>query len=126
MEVGIKIDNESLKRISEQKIQIKKGTLEGMRKAMFYVENKSKSRFNTPGNLRVRTGRLRGSIRTNVKQLKHITVGSIGTNVIYGPVHEFGYPPRNIPTRPFLSPAITENIDEINKMIAASIDKEVK
>lgn len=124
MEVKIELDQNYLKQFNQQKKDLREGTLEGLRRAMFYVENISKRRFGTPGNLKVKSGRLRGSIKQSVKEMKDKFVGTIGTNVIYGPVHEFGlgkYPPR-----PFIKPAIDENVDMINRLIQRSINRKVK
>lgn len=41
--------------------------------------------------LRVRTGRLRRSINQKVTQENGTVIGSVGTNVTYGKVHEFGF-----------------------------------
>lgn len=60
-----------------------------------------------PRFLGVKTGRLRSSISAG--QTRKTSEGyenTIGTNVVYAPTHEFGYPKRNIPARPFLRPTI--------------------
>lgn len=62
-----------------------------------------------PQFLGVRTGRLRSSIIGSPAQKNgNVYTSKIGTNVIYGPVHEYGSSKRNIPARPFLRPALQD------------------
>lgn len=82
-----------------------------MEQAAIETANKSKSEYLSgprPAKLGVLTGRLRSSITHQVTGQGKDLVGEVGTNVIYGRVHEFGYPERNIPARPFLNPALTD------------------
>ena len=58
-----------------------------------------------PG-LNVVTGRLRSSINYLVKETKSGFGVSVGTNVVYAPVHEFGDSQGHIRPRPFLQPAV--------------------
>jgi len=51
-----------------------------------------------------RTGTLRRSIAVNRQDLPFAI--TIGSDLIYAPVHEFGSRKRNIPARPFLGPAL--------------------
>ncbi len=41
--------------------------------------------------------------------------GAVGTRDPIGAHHEYGAPKKNIPPRPFLRPALFENLDEIHK-----------
>lgn len=69
-----------------------------------------------PTILTSRTGILRGSITAKSEKTgDNVYIGKFGTNVKYGPTHEFGDSRRNIPPRPFLSPAI-KNADNIKKV----------
>jgi len=124
MKFDLKLDPKSLKTIEKEKSNIHGGVLEGVRKAMFYVESMSKKRFGTAGNLHVVSGRLRSSIKTSVQKMGTEVHGSIGSNVIYAAIHEFGN--FRTPARPFMGPAISENIDKINDIIADSINKGVR
>lgn len=79
-----------------------------------------------PQFLGVITGRLRSSITAS--QTEHI--GSeyrvkIGTNVIYGPIHEFGDFSRGIRPRPFLRPALEDegNRQEILNILTENINQ---
>lgn len=110
----------------------------GIRKAMLFVEGESKKSFNKAGNLRVRSGKLRNSIASGAYGM----VGWVGTNVVYGPTHEFGATIHAkkgsylrfqiagqwrtvkqvvIPKRPFLEPAMFNNRDKIIDIIADEI-----
>jgi len=122
------------------------GLVEGMRMAMFHAERKSKERMGTPGNLRVRTGNLRRSINSSVAVEGRSVVGILGSYVIYARIHELGGVIRAkngylkfktdhgwrsakqvvIPARPFLRPAITENLSRMSDIIAKSIMNKVE
>ena len=57
--------------------------------------------------LKVRTGRLRGSIATSKEVRPGVLRGRIGTNVFYGKTwEEDGRPEIGLPPRPFIKPAI--------------------
>lgn len=56
-----------------------------------------------PRQLTSRTGTLRRSITVNRRPLPKAT--EIGSDLVYGPVHELGI---NMPRRPFLEPALDE------------------
>ena len=104
-----------------------------MRKAMRFAEGESKKRFDTPGNLQVQTGTLRRSISSIVEEQHDRIMGSIFTNVIYGPPHELGLVMRTragsvykMPLRPFLRPAIEENINKLEDIILNELEKELE
>jgi len=120
---------------------------DGLRQAMFYAEAKSKGRFNTPGNLHVRSGTLRRSINSKVEDYGDTLIGKLGSNVIYARVHELGavIRPRAskylkfqvngkwvsvkqavIPARPFLRPAIEENIDRMANIIKDEVMRKLQ
>jgi phage gpG-like protein len=124
--------------------QAHRGIIQGLRMAGRYVENKAKARFGTAGNLKVRTGRLRSSITSSVDQFK--LEASVGTNVIYAPIHEYGgvIRPKNkkflrfriegqwiisrqsvIPPRPFLGPALDESVEIVSDIIADEMLKSI-
>lgn len=75
-----------------------------------------------PTYLGVVTGRLRASITAGkTSKTGNTYKASIGTNVVYGPVHEFGFRARNIPARPFLRPALEERDNQrwvINRFVS--------
>lgn len=124
MEMEIVVDKNTFKNLEALKDKLGDGLLKGVRNAMFFAEGASKKRFGTTGNLNVLSGRLRSSIKTDVRRMGNEIIGTIGSNVIYAKVHELGL--GNMPARPFLRPAIDENINMINSIIIDSINKEVK
>ena len=89
-----------------------------------YKKDFKKSR-GPKGGLHVITGSLRRSIESGIDIRGNNIVGWLGSDLIYAPTHEFGYPPRNIPQRPFIEPGITENIEQIKNIIQNSITKEM-
>ena len=118
------LDPKSVKKMNKLDDEIKDGLLKGVRNAMTFVEASSKKRFGTAGNLKVKTGRLRSSINTKVQQFGSNIIGSIGSNVVYASIHELGS--SRIPARPFLAPAIEDNLNTISNLIMDSIMREVK
>ena len=119
MEVKLIIDPNNKKVFKKLNRDFDQATLKGVKEAMFYAEAASKKRFGTPGNLRVVTGRLRASINSKAQIVRNDIVGSIGTDVEYGAKHEFGT--YGMKQRPFLKPAIEENLNKINDIILNSI-----
>lgn len=124
-----------------------KGAVEGMRNAMLYAEMKSKQRIGTPGNIKTDTGNLRRSINSSVSVEGRGVVGKLGAFAIYARIHELGgvIRPRAqkylrfpigkkwvsarevvIPPRPYLRPAITENMDKITEIIIKSIKSKLE
>lgn len=110
-------------------------------KACLLVENEAKKNCQSS----VKTGELRNSITHNVQD----NVGVIGTNIFYAPYVEFGtgifaaegngrqdpwsyqdvegnwYTTIGQNPQPFLEPALNDNIEEIKKIIADYVKKEV-
>lgn len=144
--VNIHFNKKDVKNILDMPKEFKAGILRGVRKAVIYAEGESKKRFNTPGNLHVRSGHLRRSITSGVDKRGNSVMGWIGTNVIYGRIHEEGgtilpkkgkylrFPINGswrtvkkvvIPERPFLQPAIEENIGQIGNIIVKGIIQEM-
>ena len=123
MEIKLKLDKRYKKDFKLLESNVKKGIIKGVRKAMFYAEAQSKKRFGTPGNLHVITGRLRASINSQVLEIKNDIIGRIKTNVEYAAQHELGL--NGMPARPFLKPAIEENINKINQIISESAFRRV-
>ena len=102
---------------------------EVMKKSMFMSERTSKSDYLSgprPHKLGVVTGRLRSSVKGTAEIKGSNTIGHLGTNVVYAPAHELGYEPRNLPARPFLVPAIIDNLPKIQDMFVDVIMRELK
>lgn len=127
--------------------EFKKALLEGVKKSMFFVEGKAKESFGKAGKLKVQTGHLRRSIKSSVKERHNMLVASLFSNVIYAAIHESGGVIRatnkpylkfqignrwvsvkevTIPARPYLEPAISENVDEMYKIIYDNIKERMR
>ena len=76
-----------------------------------------------PQRLGVVTGRLRSSIGIDLLGVPRFV--DVGTDVVYGPTHEFGDPSRNIPARPFLRPAAEEAFAHFETDLLESWEREV-
>lgn len=121
----------------------KRDLYKGIAKAMLFTEAASKSSFGKLGNLKVDTGLLRRSIKSESSE----NTGRLSSNVIYAAIHELGgiIRPKNaaalrfkvggawrsakkviMPARPFLRPAFEENMDEISEIILGTILKGMK
>lgn len=120
----IKFDwrKEDLKYIEKMPGKFKTGLIKGMRMAMFHAERKAKAGFISdihgpvhPTILTARSGHLRRSIKSGVDG----TEGFLKTDVAYGHKHEYG-------DRPFLMPAIENNIDRIGDIIMDNITRSFK
>lgn len=127
---NIELPQKELKKLNKG-TAFRAGLLSGVKKAMLFVEGSAKKSFGRSGNLKVRTGLLRRSITTKVKESGDIVEGIIGNNVTYAAIHEFGGMAgrglkTKIPARPFLKPAIEDNVIQINRIIQKEIRKEVK
>ena len=130
----LKIDINAKSDIDSLANNVKKALYKGIAEATIYIESEAKKNFGGSGQLKVRSGRLRSSIKSKSKEEE----GTVYTDVIYAPVHEVGATIRQkkapylvfesggqtrrvkqvvIPKRPFMFPAVTENIDNITKII---------
>ena len=107
---------------------MRKGLMRGLKLGMFHAEGEAKKSFGQPGHIKSRSGHLRRSINTDVKEWGKDIVGVIGSDVVYAAIHEFGGMAGRgrrvkIPARPYLSPALRENRITINRIIQKEIDK---
>ncbi len=75
-----------------------------------------------PDVLTSRTGTLRRSIAVNRTQLPFSV--SVGTDLIYGLVHELGG--RFHPKRPFLTPALEDSADRISRLFEIELERELR
>lgn len=140
--ITIKVDITGIKDLM---VKYRKGFIKGVREAMFVAEKWSKQSFGQPGHLQSRTDNLRRSINTAVVEKGNEVVGTIGTPVKYGAIHELGGIIKPIkgkylkfaingqwksvrqvkmPARPYLRPSITENIDKIREIIMRNVAEE--
>lgn len=114
---------------------LKKGLLD----AMLFIEDQSKESFGKSGKLQSKSGKLKRSIESGVNDP---LTGWLATDVVYGPIHEFGgtIKPKVgkylkfqiagqwktvkqvvIPARPFLRPAIQKSQDNMVEIITRQI-----
>lgn len=65
---------------------------------------------------------------TPTKKVGNTFTTTIGTNVVYARAHEYGYPPRNLPARPFLRPAFkdNENMQSIITDLTRNIERQLE
>lgn len=112
--IKVKVDKKSLDKATDTK-WIDRGVLSSMKKVALFAEGEAKKNFGGPNQLHVRTGNLRRSIIGEAKN----NIASIGTDVIYGRIHELGGPIKGgyMPERPYLQPAFDKNEDKIDKII---------
>ena len=127
--------------------EFRKALVFGFRRAMFFLEGEVKKSFGTEGKPKVRTGALRRSIATSVTERRTYITGTLGSDLIYAPVQEYGaiIKPKTkpflrfmigerwvtlkqavIPARPYLEPTINENLDEVDAMITSEIIGAIK
>jgi len=146
IKINLEISEADKQKIKNMPRDFRAGYIKGMRDSMYLVEAAAKSRFGRAGELKVRTGHLRRSIRSGIDANTHGVVGWIGSNIVYARIHELGgvikptkakylkFQVNNkwvskkqvtIPARPYLMPSITENIDKIKNIIRRSIINEV-
>jgi phage gpG-like protein len=63
-----------------------------------------------------KTGRLQSSVTASVRGNRL----AIGTSIVYGAAHQFGYPPRNLPKRPYLI-FQQQDLDDIERLVVSYI-----
>lgn len=68
----------------------------------------------------IKTGNLRRSITVETAHDKALTV-NVGTNLVYAPPHEFGWPERHIKERKYLRGALINKRAEVHEVIAKEL-----
>lgn len=123
--------------------EFKKALLDGVKKSILYAEGEAKKSFGKPGKLKVQTGHLRRSIKSSLITRYNLLVASLHSDVVYAAIHENGGTIRavnspylkfnidgrwvsvkevTIPARPYLEPAIIDNLDKMSELISDCID----
>jgi len=118
--------------------EMKAAERQGLEAGAIIVETAAKARLKgggsgsagvvLPDRLTSRTGvsGLRGQITRRVSD----DSAEVGTNLVYGPIHEFGGVIANgwgrgirieMPRRPFLRPALDDNVNEVREVFVDSI-----
>ena len=138
IKITIDVNKNQIKDLSTKLLGIDNFVKNGLIQAMLYAESEAKQSFGRQGNLKSRSGRLRNSITNKVEGF----TGWLGTNVKYAAIHEFGgvIKPKKgkylkfqvkkqwktvkqsiIPARPFIAPAIHNNIEKFTDIILQEI-----
>ena len=144
--IQIKTTPETEKMLKKFPGDTRDALVKGVTRATYFAESQAKKSFGQSGHLKARSGHLRRSIKTTVKEAYGKVIGELSSNVIYARIHEEGgvIKAKNVPylrfkvggswvrvkevtmpARPFLEPAITENLAKIHKIITDTIAKEL-
>lgn len=120
--ISLNLKSDSIAYLEKLPSKAKHGLAKGLLQAMMFAETKSKQIFREEGDvhpsiLTARTGNLRRSISSGASD----SIGWIGTNVKYGKVHEYSGAGKAKVIRPFLRPAIENNLNEIRDLICEGI-----
>lgn len=129
IKVNLSIESLSWKYIEALPDKFKLGLSKSLVKAMLFAEAQAKAIFieggpvlPPPGPLVARTGHLRRSIRSGVKD----GVGYIDSNVEYGAIHEIIGAGKKRALRPFLMPSFqNNNLDRIRNIIIDGVVEEM-
>lgn len=101
---------------------IKQGVKNGAREAGNLVENEAKQNLLDNGSYR--TGNLYNSIKTKVEDNEDEVEAKVGTDVDYGTYLELGT--SRMPAKPYLYPALKDNVDKVVNKVADAIRKVLK
>ena len=119
--------------------RLESGLSNGIEKSADYLKNKmtQKVESNIPPALSpitiakkksslalVDTGEMYSQIDADVQKYS-AKVGVIGSKAEIAKVHEFGYPPKNIPERSFIRSTFNEEKSKLEKIIASEIKKKI-
>jgi len=146
LEVRIKLDRNAVQRLRRKPEEMRRALIPAMEKCMAVAEGTAKREYLSgpgPSKLQRRSGRLRGSITTEVSATPTGVEGALGTNVIYARIHEKGGVIRPkvadalrfmvpgvgwrtaqkvvIPPRPFMRPSVAGNLDRFKGVFADSL-----
>jgi phage gpG-like protein len=133
--IDLEIKKKELDKINKLGSFMRLGLLKGVKKSMYFAEGQAKKNFGGPGQLRIRSGHLRRSIKSKVLDRGggREIIGVVGSDVIYAAIHEFGGPhPRSktgkkMPARPFIGPAFDKgNMIRMRRIIQKEIAGEVR
>ena len=146
MKLQITMTPASKKMLAKLHTDFKSAFIDGLRKAMFFAEASAKRSFGDHGKPGVKTGQLRRTVKSFVKVRTGAAIGVLSANTIYAPIHEFGGIIRPttqeylkfqiggqwktvkqvvMPERPYLRPAIENNINKIGSIIKNEIITQV-
>lgn len=141
-EVTIKLDKKSVKNLDLMDDKVKVGLQKSFKKIALLMEAEAKKGFGRQGKPQIRTGTLRRSIESGSKDLS----AWVGSNLVYAGIQELGGTIQSrtgsyltfqiggswvkvrtvtIPARPYLEPAVKENIGRFTKIIQDCVTEEV-
>lgn len=144
--IQIKTSEATDRLLEEMPNEWKASVFKGVKKALIFAETQAKKSFGKQGHLKSRSGKLRRSIKYSVKERFDTIFGALSSDVVYAPIHEYGGVIRaknepylkfsiggrwmqvkqvTIPARPYLEPAIKENLSKMSNIITDTIQKEM-
>jgi phage gpG-like protein len=88
LNIEVKVPKKTRKLFDDLQKEYKEGLVAGLNRAVKEQERITKKRFGKPGHLKVKTGALRRSIKSDVK--KSGLEGWVGTDIVYGAIHQYG------------------------------------
>lgn len=106
--------------------RFKRGIASSLPKIGAIGRTSAKKQFGGSRQLKVRSGTLRTSIVSGVETKGGKEYAYVGTDVIYGPTHEYGDYRRNIQVRPYLEPGVRVSLAKMIRVIESEIVKEVE
>jgi len=144
----VKGDKELARKFDKAGKTMPKTVERAMWKCVYMVQRTGKRKLTGGNPLNVRTGELRSSLSAEVNKIHgNEYEGRVGTNIIYGKIHEYGATIRaktgeymtwpsgagwvrarevRIPARPWLNPALRENRQKINKTLGMEVKDHFK
>jgi hypothetical protein len=132
IQVALNLSKDSEKFLRQFPEKFKERFYKGLKKAMLHAEAKAKASFKgrvgglpspAGGPPAVVSGNLRRSIQNDIDVKGDDVIGVLFSNVIYSRALELGYPARNLLPRPYLEPAIRDNIRTLEDIIEREILK---
>lgn len=119
LRIEISSDAEKILRQFNNTKTVEKDVSKLVKKTLYGVERDAKQ--NLEDNDSVKTGRLKGSINTNIISSYS---GEVGTNVSYAEYVEYGTRYQN--AKPYFGPAVDKNEEKFNKELDKILDKLVE
>jgi len=133
--ISVKGDKELARKLGVMSGKMQPTMKREMHKAVYLVQRSAKKHLTSGNPLNVRSGRLRSSVDARVEMKGKAIEGRVGTNVVYGPAHEYGAIIENgfgrgirinIPKRAWLEPSLEENRRKITALFGDAVTAEIK
>jgi len=145
LDISIRTTRETDKLLKEMPGMVRKGLVNAMNKVAKDTEEYAKKSFGKSGRPNTITGRLRDSIKGSASKRVNSLVVTLSSDLIYSRIQEEGGTIRakgggyltfpiggdwvkvksvRLPARPYLRPAIQDNLTKIEKTLTDSIWKE--